>query len=275
MATSSDIHAGPLGESTQYRDGYDATHLHPMARAEGRTAVGLPEAMMFIGEDQWTAYEFSWLDHRGKPQVAQLNITVPADSPNVIESKSMKLYLNGFSQTQFVSEVALQKVLSKDLNAGFGADIALALQCVDQATDGTELAGLYLDQLDVDVDVYDYQPDFLTCSDNRPPDVQRFYSHVFRSLCPVTSQPDWASLVIECEGRAIDPVGLLRYLVSYRNHQAFHETTIERIYADIWQRCEPQRLNVYGRFLRRGGIDINPFRSSQVGPAPRIRIARQ
>ena len=154
--------------------------------------------------------EFSWLDHRGKPQVAQLNITVPADSPNVIESKSMKLYLNGFSQTQFVSEVALQKVLSKDLNAGFGADIALALQCVDQATDGTELAGLYLDQLDVDVDVYDYQPDFLTCSDNRPPDVQRFYSHVFRSLCPVTSQPDWASLVIECEGQAIDPVGGLR-----------------------------------------------------------------
>jgi 7-cyano-7-deazaguanine reductase len=275
MATPSNIHAGPLGESTQYQDGYDATHLHPMVRAEGRAAVGLTDAMVFGGEDQWTAYEFSWLDQKGKPRVAELDITVPADSPKIVESKSMKLYLNGFSQTQFVSEQALQSTLAKDLSAGFGAEVALALRPVDQAADFSALAGLCLDELDIDIDVYDYRPDFLSCTDTKPADTQRFYSHLFRSLCPVTSQPDWATVVIECEGQALEPEGLLRYLVSYRNHQAFHESTIERIYADIWQRCKPQRLSVYGRFLRRGGIDINPFRSSQVGAAPRIRIPRQ
>ena len=275
MTTPSDIHAGPLGHSTQYRDEYDATLLHPMARAEGRAAVGLVEDVAFYGEDQWTAYEFSWLNGRGKPQVAQLSITTPASSTHIIESKSMKLYLNGFSQMAFASEQEVLATLQKDLGAGFASDLALELKPIDKLTEFGELTGQCLDTLDIDIDGYSYNPDFLACIDSHTLGESRLYSHLFRSLCPVTSQPDWATVIVEYQGRAIDPVGLLKYLVSYRNHQAFHETTIERIYADIWQRCEPQQLSVYGRFLRRGGIDINPYRSSNSGSAPHVRVARQ
>ena len=275
MATPSDIHAGPLGQSTQYRDEYDATLLHPMARAEGRAAVGLVEDVAFYGEDQWTAYEFSWLNNRGKPQVAQLSITTPASSTHIIESKSMKLYLNGFSQMAFASEQEVRATLQKDLGAGFASDLALELKPIDGVTEFGDLTGQCLDSLDIDIDVYSYNPDFLACIDSHTLGESQLYSHLFRSLCPVTSQPDWATVIVAYEGRAIDPAGLLQYLVSYRNHQAFHETTIERIYADIWQRCEPQQLSVYGRFLRRGGIDINPYRSSNSGSAPQVRVARQ
>ena len=274
MGTSPTTHAGPLGESIQYQDGYDASLLHPMARSEGRHAVGL-DGVQIAGEDQWTAYEFSWLNHRGKPQAAELSFTVPASSSNIIESKSMKLYLNGFSQTQFETPEALLKTLKADLSDGFESDVEPFLAGVTVMPGDGKLPGQCLDDLDIDIDVYQYTPDLLVCEDAAADVELTVHSHVFRSLCPVTGQPDWASVAIDYQGAALQPESLLRYLVSYRNHQAFHETTIERIYADIWQCCEPKRLSVYGRFLRRGGIDINPYRSSHGDGAPRIRVARQ
>ncbi len=275
MSNLPNVYAGPLGQSTQYRDGYDASHLHPMTRLEGRRAVGLSDAPAMLGEDEWNAYEFSWLNPRGKPEVAQLRIAVPADSPRIIESKSMKLYLNGFSQTSFASPQSVQQTLQQDLSGGFGCTVVVELKPADAMSGAVQLFGHCLDSLDVQIEVYDYQPNFLVCLDGQTQNAQSHYTHLFRSLCPVTGQPDWASVVIEYQGTEIDPVGLLRYLVSYRNHQAFHETTIERIYADIWQRCMPDRLSVHGRFLRRGGIDINPYRSSHKNATAPIRVPRQ
>ena len=274
MGTLPITHAGPLGESTHYQDGYNASLLHPMARAEGRRAAGLDGAHI-SGEDQWTAYEFSWLNHRGKPEVAELSFTVPANSSNIIESKSMKLYLNGFSQTRFETPEALLTRLKGDLSDGFDSNVEPYLASVTVANSGGELPGQCLDELDIDIDVYQYTPDLLVCEDGVADVELCVHSHALRSLCPVTGQPDWASIAIDYQGAAIQPASLLRYLVSYRNHQAFHETTIERIYTDIWQRCGAKRLSVYGRFLRRGGIDINPYRSSHGDAAPRIRVARQ
>ena len=274
MATSPTIHGGPLGAQTRYRDGYDKSLLHPIARTAARDAVGL-EGIQPAGEDQWTAYEFSWLNGRGKPEVAELSFSVPAHSPNIIESKSMKLYLNGFSQTRFASSSALLETLAGDLSAGFGSAIQVDLKGVVASSDIGVLRGQCLDDLDIDIEIYDYSPELIVYENSAAEREQSVHSHVFRSLCPVTSQPDWASIAIECRGVTIQPDSLLRYLVSYRNHQAFHETTIERIFADIWQRCSPRQLSVYGRFLRRGGIDINPYRSSEDNVAPQIRVARQ
>ncbi len=274
MDSSPTIHAGPLGAQTQYQDGYDKSLLHPMARAEGRQAVGL-DGWQLAGEDQWTAYEFSWLNARGKPEVAELSFNVPVTSPNIIESKSMKLYLNGFSQTRFANTQEMLGTLERDLSGGFGCKITANLRGVNAVENTGVLAGQCLDDIDIDIEVYDYSPELLLSVDLAGKGEHRLYSHGFRSLCPVTGQPDWASIAIEYRGVTIEPAGLLRYLVSYRNHQAFHETTIERIFTDIWQRCSPQRLSVYGRFLRRGGIDINPYRSSEEGEVPHIRVARQ
>ncbi len=274
MDSSPTIHAGPLGAQTQYQDGYEKSLLHPMARAEGRQAVGL-DGWQLAGEDQWTAYEFSWLNARGKPEVAELSFNVPVTSPNIIESKSMKLYLNGFSQTRFPNAQELLATLERDLSGGFGCTITVNLRGVNTVEKTGLLPGQCLDDLDIDIDVYDYSPELLLCEDRAAEAEHRLYSHGFRSLCPVTGQPDWASIAIDYRGVTIEPARLLRYLVSYRNHQAFHETTIERIFTDIWQRCSPERLSVYGRFLRRGGIDINPYRSSEDDVAPQIRVARQ
>lgn len=274
MAISPIIHTGPLGALTQYQDGYDNSLLHPMARSEGRQAVGL-DCWQLAGEDQWTAYEFSWLNARGKPEAAELSFRVPANSPNIIESKSMKLYLNGFSQTRFSSTHELVAILERDLSGGFGCTVTAHLAGVIAANSSGVLAGQCLDDLDIDIEVYNYSPDLLVCEAVATEGVHRVHSHAFRSLCPVTGQPDWASIAIDYRGVSIQPASLLRYLVSYRNHQAFHETTIERMFTDIWQRCSPQRLSVYGRFLRRGGIDINPYRSSEDDVAPQIRVARQ
>ena len=281
-----DLHTGPLGEAAKYSEGYSTERLFPMPRVEGRSTVGLEQAPAWVGADVWTGYEFSWLNTRGKPQVAVLRITVDAASTHIVESKSMKLYLNGYAQTRFDHADEVRGRLTADLSVAFGAQVQVALLALDDSQLEVALpAGQSLDDVDIEISDYQRNPSLLALSsgnvatDSKPVS-EALITHLFRSLCPVTAQPDWASLTVAYTGAAIDRAGLLKYLVSYRQHQAFHETTIERIYTDIWQRCQPQRLQVRGYFLRRGGLDISPMRSSEAGAgsadaAATPRLARQ
>ena len=281
-----DLHTGPLGEAAKYSEGYSTERLFPMPRVEGRSAVGLEEAPAWVGADVWTGYEFSWLNTRGKPQVAVLRITVDAASTHIVESKSMKLYLNGYAQTRFDHTDEVRGRLTADLSVAFGAQVQVALLALDDSQLEVALpAGQSLDDVDIEISDYQRNPSLLALSsgnvatDSKPVS-EALITHLFRSLCPVTAQPDWASLTVAYTGAAIDRAGLLKYLVSYRQHQAFHETTIERIYTDLWQRCQPLRLQVGGYFLRRGGLDIRPMRSSEAGAgsadaAATPRLARQ
>ena len=283
---STELKTGPLGESSQYAEGYSPKRLFPMPRAEGRSAVGLRGALDWYGQDVWTGYEFSWLNERGKPEVAVMRLTVAAASSHIVESKSMKLYLNGYAQTRFDSTSKVRDRLAEDLSHAFGGAVAVELVALAEPSLGvSELAGYCLDELDVEITDYQRNPDLLvlaatqgakeTKETKETPVTQVLITHLFRSLCPVTAQPDWASVIVSYSGAAIDQAGLLKYLVSYRQHQAFHETTVERIYADIWERCQPERLSVSGRFLRRGGLDISPTRSSESQPMDMSRLSRQ
>ena len=283
---STELKTGPLGESSQYAEGYSPKRLFPMPRAEGRSAVGLRGALDWYGQDVWTGYEFSWLNERGKPEVAVMRLTVAAETSHIVESKSMKLYLNGYAQTRFDSTSKVRDRLAEDLSHAFGGAVAVELVALAEPSLGvSELAGYCLDELDVEITDYQRNPDLLvlaatqgakeTKETKETPVTQVLTTHLFRSLCPVTAQPDWASVIVSYSGAAIDQAGLLKYLVSYRQHQAFHETTVERIYADIWERCQPERLSVSGRFLRRGGLDISPTRSSESQPMDMSRLSRQ
>ena len=283
---STELKTGPLGESSQYAEGYSPKRLFPMPRAEGRSAVGLRGALDWYGQDVWTGYEFSWLNERGKPEVAVMRLTVAAESSHIVESKSMKLYLNGYAQTRFDSTSKVRDRLAEDLSHAFGGAVAVELVALAEPSLGvSELAGYCLDELDVEITDYQRNPDLLvlaatqgakeTKETKETPVTQVLTTHLFRSLCPVTAQPDWASVIVSYSGAAIDQAGLLKYLVSYRQHQAFHETTVERIYADIWERCRPEKLSVSGRFLRRGGLDISPTRSSESQPMDMSRLSRQ
>ena len=283
---STELKTGPLGESSQYAEGYSPNRLLPLHRAEGRSAVGLRGALDWYGQDVWTGYEFSWLNERGKPEVAVMRLTVAAESSHIVESKSMKLYLNGYAQTRFDSTSKVRDRLAEDLSHAFGGAVVVELVALAEPSLGvSELAGYCLDELDVEITDYQRNPDLLvlaatqgakeTKETKETPVTQVLTTHLFRSLCPVTAQPDWASVIVSYSGAAIDQAGLLKYLVSYRQHQAFHETTVERIYADIWERCQPERLSVSGRFLRRGGLDISPTRSSESQLMDMSRLSRQ
>lgn len=265
---TSDLHTGPLGIDAEYKEGFDSSLLFPMPRHEGRNAVGLDAGTSWVGHDLWTGYEFSWLNPKGRPIVRVLNIAVDAGSANIVESKSMKLYLNGFAQTQFPSADEVLQRLQADLDRAFGTSVILTLMDLDQLANGmAPTKGKCLDELDVEISCYQREPSLLAMAPNdgsEEPVEELLVSHLFRSLCPVTAQPDWASIFVQYQGARISPEGLLAYLISYRQHQAFHETTIERIYEDIWQACRPMALAVSGRFLRRGGLEINPFRTSSV-----------
>ena len=280
---STALKTGPLGESSQYAEGYSPDRLFPMPRAEGRSAVGLSGALDCYGQDVWTGYEFSWLNERGRPEVAVLRLTVAAKSSHIVESKSMKLYLNGYAQTRFESTSKVRDRLVEDLSQAFSGAVVVDLVSLAEPSLGvSELTGECLDELDVEITDYQRNPDLLLLAATEgaketieTPVTQVLTTHLFRSLCPVTAQPDWASVIVSYSGAAIDEAGLLKYLISYRQHQAFHETTVERIYADIWERCQPEKLSVSGRFLRRGGLDISPTRSSESQPMDTSRLSRQ
>jgi 7-cyano-7-deazaguanine reductase len=269
----------PLGKTSVYTDSYDPGLLFPMPRAEKRAELGLSGTLPFFGMDIWNAYELSWLNHRGKPQVAIATLLVPADTPNMIESKSMKLYLNSLNQTRIDSQEDLVALLQSDLSAALGAEIQiklLASQDFGKQVIG-EYEGLLLDRLDIAVDRYAPEPELLRAASNQAPVEESLVSHLLRSNCLVTNQPDWASIQIRYSGPAIDQEGLLKYLIGFRQHQEFHEHCVERVFMDIQRQCKPSKLMVSARYTRRGGIDINPWRANfpLSGMPPNARHARQ
>jgi 7-cyano-7-deazaguanine reductase len=271
----------PLGKPAAYTGQYDPALLFPIARSQGREALGLGlgAQLPFFGADIWNAYELSWLNPRGKPQIAIATFYVPAESPNIVESKSLKLYLGAFSQTRIDSPDTLRDTLRRDIGAACGASVAvqLAMPPLEFAKlKLEEFAGLSLDRLDLDVDIYQPDSTLLKAEINKAPVEETLFSNLLKSNCPVTGQPDWGSVQIHYAGPQIDQAGLLRYIISYRNHTGFHEQCTERIFVDIMRECQPVKLAVYARFTRRGGLDINPFRTSYNLPMPdNARLARQ
>ncbi|HEV2682374.1 MAG TPA: NADPH-dependent 7-cyano-7-deazaguanine reductase QueF [Rhodanobacter sp.] len=267
----------PLGKDTVYADHYDPRLLFPIPRADKRAEIGVAETLPFHGVDIWNAYELSWLDLRGKPVVALAEFRVPVSSPNIIESKSFKLYLNGFAQERIADAASLSTTLMHDLSAAAGAVVSVQLSAANAATFAvTDLDGYLLDLQDVDIDHYGPpQADFLQADAGAVPVTETVVSHLLRSNCPVTGQPDWGSVQIAYRGAPIDHAGLLRYLVSFRTHNEFHEQCVERIFVDLMQRCAPQQLSVHARYTRRGGLDINPFRSSTPATPGNPRTVRQ
>lgn len=270
----------PLGKAAAYRDTYAPELLFPIARAQQRREIGLTDGTLlpFMGADLWTAFEFSWLNRRGKPQLALAHVTVPCESPNIVESKSFKLYLNSFTMTAFDDAESVKSRLVEDLSAATGAHVGVRLVGPDgfDQEQMAELDGLSLDRLDIDCTHYRPAPDLLKVDAGEAPVSEVLTSRLLKSNCLVTGQPDWGSVQIGYTGHPIDQEGLLRYLVSFRQHNEFHEHCVERIFMDLWTRCRPTRLQVYARYTRRGGLDINPFRTSH--PArlpPNLRTARQ
>jgi 7-cyano-7-deazaguanine reductase len=271
-----DLDQAPLGHATGYPDTYDPAQLFAVSRTPGRAVLGLTHALPFTGSDLWTAYELTWLDSRGKPAIAIATIEVPASSASIVESKSMKLYLGSFAQSSFASADALVAVIEHDLSTKTGGKVRVTLK--DPITFAgeriAELEGESLDTLPVDCSVYEVDPASLIASGAKVDEA--LTTNLFRSVCPVTGQPDIASMRIAYRGAQIDRPGLLRYLVSYRRHPGFHEHCVERIFVDLVSRCRCEQLTINARFTRRGGIDINPFRANApVAIPPNVRTARQ
>ncbi len=273
-----------LGKSSSYVDQYDAALLFPIARRSKRDEIGLTVTLPFFGADLWTAYELSWLNPRGKPQLALARITVPAESTHIVESKSVKLYLNSFNNSVFADASAVQTRLREDLSAAIWQDgavmssvgVQLVLPQDFDKEPVHELDGLNLDRLDLECSHYQPAPELLTAQFNQAPVTETLTSQLLKSNCLVTGQPDWGSVRISYTGPQIDQAGLLQYIVSFRNHNEFHEQCVERIFMDIWRACKPSKLEVYARYTRRGGVDINPWRTSHPMAAPvNIRTARQ
>jgi 7-cyano-7-deazaguanine reductase len=276
-AMSSPDHS-PLGKATVYADRYDASLLFPIPRQGKRDEIGVSAGTLpFHGVDVWNGYELSWLDARGKPVVAVAEFRFPATTPNIVESKSFKLYLNSFAQERMADDAQVLATLVRDLSAASGGPVDVVLRAPNDL-DGTPLGepeGILLDTQELDFDSYGPpRPDFLATRDGDVREV--LVSHLLRSNCPVTGQPDWGSVQIAYTGAPIDRAGLLRYLVSFRSHTEFHEQCVERIFMDLRARCAPRELSVYARYTRRGGLDINPFRSTDPAAVPaNPRGARQ
>jgi len=265
-------HDSSLGRTVAYPRHYDPSQLFPIARAIGRSALQLEGPLPFVGHDRWHAYELSWLDRRGKPQVATATFTVPADSPNLIESKSLKLYLNSLNATAFDDAQALRDCLARDLSACAGAAVVVAFGL--PAFVELEPAQS-IDALDIAIAHYG-PPDATLLQAGDDVVEETLVSSLLKSNCPVTGQPDWAQLRVQYAGPRIDRAGLLRYLVSFRDHADFHEQCVERIFLDLQTRCRPRQLSVEARYTRRGGLDINPWRATpDCVPPPPARELRQ
>ena len=267
----------PLGRTTAQPVDYAPEVLHAIARAENRAQLGIGESLPFHGTDIWNAWELTWLAANGQPQTATAAIRVPADSPNMVESKSLKLYLNSFAMTRQDSARAVAAVIARDLSACIGASVDVRLRDPAHLQAGVStgrMPGVCLDGVDVDCSVWQVDAGLLRADPGHIVS-EEFYTDALRSLCPVTGQPDIGSVAICYRGPRIDPAALLRYVVSYRQHSDFHEGCIERMFIDLEERCRPERLTVHGRYLRRGGIDINPFRSNFEDPPGSLRLWRQ
>ena len=282
MSASADH--SPLGKAVRYADQYDPALLFPIPRAPQRAQLGITGQPGFFGADLWTAFELSWLNARGKPQVAIAHIMVPCESTHIVESKSFKLYLNSFNNTRFADAAEVQARIRADISEAVwrGADHPatvgvklIAPEFFDQEP-VHELNGLSLDRLDVECVHYEPAPQLLSAEFGVGPVTEVLTSNLLKSNCLVTGQPDWGSVQIAYSGPQIHQEGLLQYLVSFRNHNEFHEQCVERIFMDVWTRCKPIKLTVYARYTRRGGLDINPLRTSHPQALPRnVRTARQ
>ena len=265
-----------LGQQSAYISQYTPSLLQPVPRSLNRDDLGLRGELPFQGSDVWTLYELSWLNAKGKPVVAIGEVFVPATSPNLIESKSFKLYLHSFNQTRCDSLEAVQALLVQDLSGCAGAPVSVTLFTLDQATHQiAQLPGECIDNLDIEVDGYEFDETLLQGAAGREIVEETLHSHLLKSNCLVTSQPDWGSVVIHYRGPRLDREKLLRYLISFRQHNEFHEQCIERIFTDLKHFCAPEQLTVHARYTRRGGLDINPFRSDWEPVPANLRLIRQ
>ena len=274
----------PLGKPSAYADQYDPSLLFALPRQPKRGDIGILGSLPFLGADLWTAFELSWLNLRGKPKVAIAHITVPCETTHIVESKSFKLYLNSFNNSRFANPDEVLERIRTDVSAAVwhGGPVhstvgaRLLMPELFECEPVRELEGLSIDRLDVDCSVYQPAPELLSAALDEKPVTEILTSNLLKSNCLVTGQPDWGSVQISYSGPQIDQAGLLQYIVSFRNHNEFHEQCVERIYMDIMARCKPAKLSVYARYTRRGGLDINPWRCShpQLPPA-NVRTARQ
>ncbi|MEO5626260.1 MAG: NADPH-dependent 7-cyano-7-deazaguanine reductase QueF [Dokdonella sp.] len=275
MNTPSDM---PLGREVAYPDAYAPELLHAIARVPNRAELGIGATLPFHGVDVWNAYELSWLDPRGKPEVAMAQFRIPAASPNIIESKSFKLYLNGYNRERVTDADELHARLVRDLSAAAGIEVEVDLTSAERfsAVTLSELEGESIDGQMLDID--DYGPPnamhLRAVADGDTAD-ESLVSNLLKSNCPVTGQPDWASVQMRYSGPRIERAGLLRYLISFREHAEFHEQCVERIFVDVMRACAPHTLSIYARYTRRGGLDINPWRASHTGAPTNPRGARQ
>ena len=268
----------PLGKSSEYIATYTPSLLFPIPRAAKWAELGLSaETLPYQGVDFWNCFELSWLLPSGKPVVAMGEFAIPADSPNIIESKSFKLYLNSLNQSVFSSADELVAVLVQDLSAAAGKPVGVRVRSLAEVTaEGVQAApGVCIDELDVVISNYERpQPELLRCDTERVVE-ETLHSHLLKSNCPVTGQPDWGTLVVQYRGLALDHASLLAYLVSFRQHADFHEQCVERIFLDLQRLLKPEHLTVYARYVRRGGLDINTYRSSGPISPDNQRLVRQ
>ncbi|PXF32833.1 hypothetical protein WH50_02505 [Pokkaliibacter plantistimulans] len=259
----------PLGEKSAYVDQYDPAQLCPIPRQQIWTGS-------CYRTDVWTGYEISWLNEKGKPVAAMATFDIPGDSPSIIESKSFKLYLNSFNGYRVASWDRVAEMMARDLSAAAGAQVSVTLQPLHQLLVPSLPEGLCLDDLDVTIDHYLPEASLLSHAKGAGSVVEEVvHSNLLKSNCPVTGQPDWGTVVVRYVGKAIDHESLLRYIVSYRNHGDFHEQCVEQIFTDIMMRCQPEQLTVYARYVRRGGLDINPWRSTSQALPTFYRLPRQ
>ncbi len=271
----------PLGKEGTYPQRYDATLLYPITRSLGRDAIGLgTNHPPFIGWDLWRGYELSWLNPKGVPRTAILKAWVPATSPNIVESKSFKLYLNSLNNERFETTQALEQRIALDIERAAGASVKI--EVVNPAQFETEpisepstSVSICLDEQDIEASEYEPNADLLGLASDEVV-TESLFSRLLKSNCPVTGQPDWGSIHIDYRGAAIDRAALLRYIVSFRQHQGFHEQCVEQMFCDILARCQPEKLSIYARYTRRGGMDINPWRATAGMPEPNLlRSAQQ
>ena len=268
----------PLGKSSEYISTYTPSLLFPIPRAAKWAELGLSaETLPYKGVDFWNCFELSWLLPSGKPVVAIGEFSIPADSPNIIESKSFKLYLNSLNQTAFADTQSLEATLRTDLSSAAGKPVSVRIRSLaDIEAEGVmALPGVCIDGLDINVSSYEHpRPELLRCDDSRVVE-ESVHSHLLKSNCPVTSQPDWGSVVVEYRGAALNHASLLEYIVSFRQHSDFHEQCVERIFLDLQRLLKPEKLTVYARYVRRGGSGINPYRSTENTQFLNVRLARQ
>lgn len=272
---SSSLDNSNLGQKTTYSDQYDASLLFGINRQDNRDDLGFNlNNLPFVGLDIWNAYEVSWLNLKGKPEVRIAEFSFSADAPNLIESKSFKLYLNSFNGTRFDSEQQVIALWEKDLSAVSGGEVYAEVRCLTEVNEisGT-MPGECLDQLDITID--SYQVNSILLQTTNEVVSETLYSHLLKSNCLVTGQPDWGSVLIRYEGNKIEHESLLKYIISFRNHNEFHEQCVERMFCDIMQQCQPEKLTVYARYVRRGGLDINPYRSNFEDEFDLTRLSRQ